>query len=174
MRGGIPVPVTTRKMRKVLICLAIGATLVLEGCSSAGEKSEYDTSALEQLPFVYRMTVQQGNIVTEEMVDRLEPGMTKSQVRYVLGTPLVADIFHDNRWDYTYTIRRGHQPMEVKPLTIYFEDDELVRIEGYIRPDPERAAEREPQDLLVTVPNWSGEQGLLRRALTKMGLEPAD
>lgn len=161
-------------MRKVLIASAIGATLAFTGCSSNGEKSEYQTSPLERLPFVYKMTVQQGNIVTEEMVDRLEPGMSKSQVRYLLGTPLVTDIFHADRWDYTYTVRRGHDDMEVKPLTVYFQDDTLVRVEGYIRPDPERAAEREPQDLLVTVPDWDGERGFLRKALTKIGLEPAE
>jgi outer membrane protein assembly factor BamE len=162
------------KMRKLLICSTLGATLVAAGCSSAGGKSDERGSVLASFPFVYKMTVQQGNIITEEMVDALEPGMTKSQVRYLLGTPLLTDLFHADRWDYVYTIRRGHQEMDVKPFAVFFKDDALVRVEGYIRPDPQRAADRQPQDLLVSVPDWDGDEGFFRKTLTKVGLEPAD
>ena len=161
-------------MQKVLTYLVIGATLALAGCSTTKDPSPYKSSALEKLPFVYKMTVQQGNIVTEEMVDRLEPGMTKSQVRFLLGTPMLTDLFHTNRWDYTYTIRRGHKKMRLTRLTLLFDGDSLVQVQGDLRPDPTRAAEREPTDLLVSVPDWKDNRGFLAKAASKLGISTAE
>lgn len=161
-------------MQKVLTYLVIGATIASLGCSTPAKQPQYKSSALEKLPFVYKMTVQQGNIVTEEMVDRLEPGMTKSQVRFLLGTPMLTDLFHVNRWDYSYTIRRGHDELKLTRLTLLFEEDGLVQVQGDLRPDPNRAAERQPGDLLVSVPDWQDDRGILARAATKLGLEPAN
>lgn len=162
-------------MEKVLIYLVTGATLVMAGCSSTPkEEPEYKSSALEKLPFVYRMTVQQGNIITDEMVDRLEPGMTKNQVRFLLGTPMLTDMFHADRWDYTYTIRRGHQDMESTRLSVLFQDDALVRVEGDLRPDPNRAAQREPGDLLVSVPDWKDDRGFFAKTAAKLGFEETE
>jgi len=56
---------------------------------------------------VHKLDIQQGNVVTQEMVDKLRPGMTRAQVRYVLGTPLVTDSFHQDRWDYFYSYKKG-------------------------------------------------------------------
>jgi len=153
--------------------LVVGATLAVLGCSTAEQQPEYKSSALEKLPFVYRMTVQQGNIVTEEMVDRLEPGMSKSQVRFLLGTPMLTDLFHTDRWDYTYTIRRGHDETQFTRLTLRFQDDELVQVEGDLRPDPNRAARREPGDLLVSVPDWNDDRGFFAKTASKLGIEEA-
>ena len=161
-------------MQKVLTYLAISATLTLVGCSAEKKQPQYKTSTLEKLPFVYKMTVQQGNIVTEEMVDRLEPGMTKSQVRFLLGTPMLTDLFHADRWDYTYTIRRGHEDMELTRLTLFFADDSLVQVQGDLRPDADRAAQRQPADLLVSVPDWEDNRGIFAKAVSKLGLEPSE
>jgi outer membrane protein assembly factor BamE len=155
-----------------LACLA--AVSGLAACSGETKPDEYQRSALEDLPFVYKMTVQQGNIITEEMLDQLRPGMTKTQVRYLLGTPVLTDFFNIDRWDYTYTIRRGHQDMEVKTLTLFFQDDALVRTEGDLRPNPDRAAAREPEEIVVTVPDYKKRKGLFRRGLEVIGLDPAD
>ena len=162
------------KMRKILTSILICVAFASAGCSSKDKpKEEYRSSVLADLPFVYKMTVQQGNIVTEEMVDRLEPGMTTRQVRYLLGTPLLADMFHADRWDYTYTIRRGHQPMEIKRLTLYFSEDALVRVDGNLQPNPARAAERQPDAIIVSVPDWEDKRGIFRRTLDKLdGSEP--
>lgn len=157
-----------------LLVIPLAAAPFLAGCAGEEKPDEYQRSSLERLPFVYKMTVQQGNIVTEEMVDQLQIGMTKRQVRYLLGTPLLTDFFNTDRWDYTYTIRRGHQEMEVKTLTLHFEDDALVRIEGDLRPDPNRAAAREPEEIVVSVPDYKERKGLIRRALEVIGLEEAD
>lgn len=84
------------------------------------------------LPHVlYKIDVQQGNVVTDEMVEKLKPGMTRSQVRFVMGSPLIVDTFRDNRWDYVYIFRKHGDLTEQKRLTIFFEGDELVSIENY-------------------------------------------
>ena len=154
-------------------CLALGLA-ALSGCAREKKPEASQTSVLERLPFVYKMTVQQGNIVTEEMVDSLELGMTKRQVEFVLGTPLLTDFFHADRWDYTYTIRRGHADMEQRDLTLFFQDDQLARIVGDMRPDPSRAAQREPEATLVDVPDYEEREGFLNKGLKVIGLEPKE
>jgi outer membrane protein assembly factor BamE len=80
---------------------------------------------------VYTMEIQQGNYLTQEMVSKLQPGMTRDQVRFVLGTPLLVDIFHDNRWDYVYRRRRADsREVEERRLSVFFDNDRLVRLEG--------------------------------------------
>ncbi len=78
----------------------------------------------------YRINIQQGNYLEEDEVDRIEPGMTRSQVRFLLGTPMVADIFNEQRWDYVYYLRIG-RTREVfrRHFVVFFEGDEVVRIE---------------------------------------------
>ncbi len=78
---------------------------------------------------LYKIDVQQGNVVDDEMLEKLKPDMTKSQVRFVLGTPLVVDPFRNNRWDYVYIQREKDELVEQKRLTVYFEDERLIRIE---------------------------------------------
>jgi outer membrane protein assembly factor BamE len=148
--------------------------MLVMACAGEEQLDEYQTSVLEDLPFVYKMTVQQGNILTEEMVDGLQLGMDRRQVQYLLGTPPLTNFFHADRWDYLYTIRRGHQDMEVKKLTLFFEEDALVRMDGNVRPDPSRAAAREPTEIVVEVPDYQGRKGLVRRSLEVIGLEPKD
>ena len=79
---------------------------------------------------LYKIDVQQGNVVTDEMLDKLKLDMTKSQVRFVLGSPLIVDVFRDNRWDYVYIQRMKGDLVEQKRLTIYFKDDRLIRTEN--------------------------------------------
>ncbi len=84
---------------------------------------------------IYRMDVAQGNIVTQEMADQPRPGMTRSQVRFVLGTPLVADSFHPDRWDYFYSLRKGTEPKpETHHFTVFFKGDTMVSTEGDVVP----------------------------------------
>src|SRR6478672_9418902 len=89
--------------------------LLLAGCS-----------AIPSLP--YKIEVQQGNVITQEMVDKLKPGMTRSQVRFVLGSPMISDPFHNNRWDYVYRLEQRGRLVEQRQLTVFFEDDTLMRI----------------------------------------------
>jgi len=79
----------------------------------------------------YRMEIQQGNYVTQEMVSQLKPGLTRDQVRFVLGTPLVNDIFHDERWDYIFVRRRANSTdVEQRRIAVFFEDGKLKRVDG--------------------------------------------
>jgi outer membrane protein assembly factor BamE len=82
----------------------------------------------------YKMDIQQGNIVTQEMVAKLQPGMSRSQVRFVLGTPLVADMFHADRWDYVYRLEQGGRMVEERKIVAVFSGDKLLRIEGDVVP----------------------------------------
>ena len=110
------------------------AFLLLTGCSL--------------LPHVlFKIDVQQGNVVTEEMLEKLKPGMTKSQVLFVLGSPLIMDAFRDNRWDYVYLFRKHGDLVEQKRVTLFFTDETLTNIENYlanpqtpIKPKPIQAA----------------------------------
>jgi outer membrane protein assembly factor BamE len=79
---------------------------------------------------VYKIDVNQGNYLSQDMVDKLKVGMTKPQVRTVLGTPLVTSAFRDNRWDYVYEFARQGKVREHRQFTAYFVDDKLARWEG--------------------------------------------
>jgi outer membrane protein assembly factor BamE len=78
----------------------------------------------------YRPDIQQGNFVSREMVAQLREGMTPEQVRFVLGTPLLQDIFHANRWDYPFRLVEGDGKVISSRVTVYFKDNRLARIEG--------------------------------------------
>ena len=92
---------------------------------------------------VYRMDIQQGNLLDPEQVDQVEVGMTRSQVRFLLGTPMVVDSFDPDRWDYVYSLRRGYsRTLERRHLVVWFEGDKVARIEEPIPiPRPEKTAE---------------------------------
>lgn len=78
---------------------------------------------------MHRVEIQQGNVITPEMVAQLKPGMTRQQVQFVMGTASVMDPFHPNRWDYVYTLRRGREKGERQHVTVYFDGDALERVE---------------------------------------------
>jgi outer membrane protein assembly factor BamE len=81
-------------------------------------------------PGVYRLDIEQGNIVTQEMADQLKPGMTRRQVRFILGTPLVEDTFNPDRWDYLYVKRNGQNVLSESVLTVEFDGDSLDQLSG--------------------------------------------
>lgn len=82
----------------------------------------------------YRMDIQQGNVVTSKMVMQLRPGMTKSQVRFIMGTPLIQDAFHSNRWDYFYQMRQEGKVIEQRRVILEFENEGLARVRGDVIP----------------------------------------
>lgn len=82
----------------------------------------------------HKIDVQQGNYVTQEMVAKLKPGMSRSQVRFVLGTPLITDVFHESRWDYVYRLEKAGKLVEQRKLTVVFEGDRLLRLDGDVIP----------------------------------------
>ena len=86
---------------------------------------------------VYRMNIQQGNYLENSTLEQLQVGMTRSQVRYLLGTPMVPDAFDSDRWDYLYYLRKGRlKKPDQRHLTVYFEEDKVARIDRHaLKPD---------------------------------------
>lgn len=78
----------------------------------------------------YRPDIQQGNFVSQEMLTQLKEGMTKDQVRFVLGTPLLQDVFHAERWDYPFRLARGNGELTTSRVTVYFKDDKVAKFDG--------------------------------------------
>ncbi len=156
-------------MQKLLISLCCMVALPLVGCSSDEKRPSENapqSSFLENIPIVYRMDVQQGNIITQEMVDNLEPGMSKRQVRFHLGTPMLVDAFHQNRWDYAYENTEGWGETERKRLTLIFENDRLMTLKGDIRPRPESEIPESQPDTVVSVPDYQDpDRGIITKAV---------
>lgn len=92
-----------------------------------------------QFPGVYKIPIAQGNIITQDMIDKLEPGMTPRQVIFVMGSPLVRDPFNQDRWDYVYNYQPGGGVRGQERITLYFENEQLVRYEGDFEPGPDAA-----------------------------------
>ena len=107
-------------MKKILFSATL-ATLLLQGCGN-----------IPILPFLkpYKIDIQQGNYVTQDMISKLQPGMSRSQVRFALGTPLIVDPFRTDRWDYAYTSSKQGVLTEQRTVTVVFRGDVLDRIEG--------------------------------------------
>lgn len=108
-----------------LICI-FSLLLVFAGCT------KYDSDF--KLPGVYRIDVQQGNVIEQDMLSKLKPGMDKTQVRYIMGTPAVEDPFHNDRWDYIYTMTKGGGRRQQRHIVLFFEDEKLAYVEGGVIP----------------------------------------
>lgn len=109
-------------MRTILINLLFLIILPLSGCS------------------VYKVDVQQGNVLEQEQLEKLKVGMKKNQVIFLLGTPLLTDPFHKNRWDYVYAFKPGGKKIASKSLTLFFDGETLVKIDdsNYQMPKKEK------------------------------------
>lgn len=83
-----------------------------------------------EFPWVYRLQIDQGNIITQDMVNQLKPGMTRDQVKFVMGSPLIVDPFHQDRWDYVYTLRDPKGKVTRHSLTVRFTNDTLSGLSG--------------------------------------------
>ncbi|MDP2752104.1 MAG: outer membrane protein assembly factor BamE [Rhodocyclaceae bacterium] len=112
-------------MKNILLVLTV---LLLAACSYLPSNTPDVTSWLTD--YRYRIDVRQGNFVTQEMAAKLKPGQTKDQVRFILGTPLVADMFHTDQWDYVYRFQPGKGEPQQRRLTVYFVEGKLVRLSG--------------------------------------------
>jgi outer membrane protein assembly factor BamE len=98
---------------------------VISGCSS-----------VPRIVNEYKIDVQQGNVLTQDMVSQLKPGLTKDQVRFILGTPVLMDMFHANRWDYVYRLHKGSTgTVEMRNFSAFFDaGDKLIRVSGDVTP----------------------------------------
>ena len=110
------------------------ATVALAGCAAQMQNADKVFGLLTP----YRIDIVQGNVVTKEQIEHLRPGMSRQQVRDVLGTPLIADIFHADRWDYPFTIRRQGAEPQRRTVIVTFDGDVMKNVEA-----PELPSERE-------------------------------
>jgi len=158
-------------MRKLLTLIAIIASFLLASCSG--------DPIVNRLPWVYKIEIQQGNVLKQDSVNQLRTGMTRRQVQFIMGTPLVADPFHADRWDYFYEYKpgtRGENEASEGHLAVFFEKDALVRLDGTILPDPNAPTDQPRKMASVNVPPQEIEDpGILTRFwrwLTFNGAEP--
>ncbi|GMQ89668.1 MAG: hypothetical protein BMS9Abin09_1184 [Gammaproteobacteria bacterium] len=146
-------------MRKLLILITINASIFLSACA--------EDPIINRLPFVYRIDVQQGNVITQDMVNQLRTGMNKRQAQFVLGAPMLNDPFHADRWDYFYEYQpgsAGKNPATRQRVSLIFEDDRLVDISGTMLPDPKPGALPPSRQVTVVVPRQELENvGILTR-----------
>ena len=138
-------------MLKRPIVLTYLSALLLAGCS------------LDWLPGVYRLDIHQGNVVSQEMVDQLRPGMTKRQVAFIMGAPLLSDPFHDQRWDYVYSNQPGNEPRVQKHINLVFDkNEELSGLAGDFRPGNLPSIEM-TKDTTVNIPRIDREKTLWQK-----------
>jgi outer membrane protein assembly factor BamE len=142
---------------KVLSILSLCGVL-LQGCATnrlptaADLPSMGSLPSVGSLPFVHKIDVQQGNVITQDMIAQLQLGMDKKKVNFVMGSPIIMDTFHANRWDYLYTIsERGGRPKR-RRITLFFENDVLVRVDGDVKAAEGRIVVDTRQDMTVDVP----------------------
>ena len=119
-----------KTMRSLLLPLFIACSILIIGCGSS-------------VPVIkpFKLDIQQGNVVTSKMLLQLRPGMTRSQVKFIMGTPLVVDSFHPNRWDYFYQMRQAGKVIEQRRVILDFENELLARVRGDVVPQGTPGAE---------------------------------
>jgi outer membrane protein assembly factor BamE len=125
-------------MKKILIIITCFASLCLGACS------------ITEWSLVHRIDVQQGNVITQDVINQLKPGMSRRQVQFVVGSPMLADVFHQDRWDYLYYLKTGNGKVTREHIYLYFKDDALDRISGTLRPQ-DVAGEEPATDERVTL-----------------------
>lgn len=148
-------------MRTKLLTLL--ASLLLAGCGS-----------LSIAP--HKIEIQQGNLITQETAQKLSPGMSRAQVRSILGSPLIADTFHDNRWDYVYRLEQKGKLVEQRKLTVFFEGDRMVRVESGLLPltAPVVAAPATPAAAAPTAATPAAATPAVPAAATSAQVQPAE
>jgi len=135
-------------LRAPIAAALICATLTLSGCAmfrkdapvaatgaeqaAAGAQTTQATK-LQKFFWIftpYRPDIQQGNFVSQEMLAQVQVGQTREQVKFILGTPLMADVFHADRWDYPFYLARGNGDLTKSQVSVFFKDDKVEKFEG--------------------------------------------
>ena len=153
-------PVKARCSARLGQVLLIGASMAaLAGCGSLDGASRRVASAVTP----YKVDVVQGNFVSREQVEALQPGMSRQQVRDILGTPLVTSLFHGDRWDYVFTMRRQRVEPQNFRLTLFFQGDVLERFEGDDMPSETEFVQRISRERKVKVPRLEATEEQLAK-----------
>lgn len=147
-------------MRKLFFSFIALVSLTLTACSMV----------LDNLPGVYTLDIQQGNMVDQDMIDQLKPNMTKKQVLYIMGSPMLVDVFHQKRWDYLYSKQVSGEAREQKRISLYFNGDILTGIQGDFRPDSQTV--KKAKETTVDVPPRDLEKTLWEKFVWLFSDEP--
>lgn len=123
-----PSQIHTRYAQRACSLAVLACALLLGACNSTPLR----------FPGVYRIDIPQGNIITQEMVDQLRPGLSKRQVTFIMGTPLIKDTFDQDRWDYLYSYQPGGGERVQERLSLFFENDALTHFSGDFSQSPGR------------------------------------
>lgn len=148
-------------MPKTLLSVLLIAPFLLGGCSYVGIPS------VGSLPFVHKIDVQQGNVITQEMVAQLRRGMDKKKVQFIMGTPVIRDTFHAERWDYLYTYQERGGAVEKRRVTLVFADDKLDHVLGDVKPAAGELEVDLHQDTTIDVPK-KRKRGIVTRVAQAM------
>lgn len=160
-------------MRKRLILIMIfisSSTLV--ACSTTETLNDKMLDVADTLPGVYKIDVHQGNVVTQKMIDQLRPGMDKRQVKFILGTPLLVDPFHQERWDYFYDIRKAGKPHKRERITVIFNVGSLASLKGNFKPSNEFKPMTIDTKVIDVPKREKKEVGIMEKILKFIGIEP--
>ena len=141
------------RLRKPARPLLLFAVMAQTACSTI----------LNNVPGVYSITIQQGNIVDQAMIDQLRPRMSKRQVLFIMGSPMLEDFFHENRWDYLYYNKPSGSDLVQKKVTLYFENDQVVAIQGDLKPSGAAAVKTTEQLQTAYLPKRKFEKTLLEK-----------
>ena len=159
-------------MRKLLILLmTFIAVQTLTACSSTKTLNEEMLAAADKLPGVYKIDIRQGNLVTQEMINQLRPGMDKRQVTFILGTPLLVDPFHKDRWDYFYNLKTAGKQTKQERVTVFFNDNKLVNLKGNFKPSNQFQPMMINTEVVDVPKREKEEQGIIEKALHSLGIE---
>jgi outer membrane protein assembly factor BamE len=150
-------------MRKPFFYLSLLTSLLLISCSSV----------LNNLPGVYTIPIQQGNIIEQSMIDQLRPGMTKRQVLYIMGSPMLDDVLHKNRWDYMYSDHPSGEERIQHQISLFFDNDQIVGIQGDFRPSAVPVI-KASEETTVDVPKRDLEKTLWEIISGAAGAEKTD
>jgi len=148
----------------VLQILRIALGLLVFGALTACSTVSNTTDRIASIITPFRPEIVQGNLISKEQVDLLQAGMSRNQVRDILGTPLMASVFHTNRWDYTFTLKRPGVEEQSRRLTVYFKADVVERFDGDTMPsEAEFVSKLESGRKLGKVPLLEASEDSLRK-----------
>jgi outer membrane protein assembly factor BamE len=151
-------------MRSVFFCIVLLSSSLLASCSYI----------LNNLPGVYTIPIQQGNIVDQAMIDQLRPNMTERQVLYILGSPMLVDTFHQKRWDYLYSNQPSGEDRQQKKVSVLFNQDGLVSgVQGDFKPSATSVV-KPSEEKTVDVPKRDIEKTMWQKIKGLFGFDDID
>jgi len=152
------------------LALALAAGALAGGCGTFDNVSQ----RVAGLVTPYKVEVVQGNFVSKEQVEAMKPGMSRQQVRDILGTPLLTSVFHANRWDYVFTLKRQGVNAQERKLAVFFKGDLMEKVEGdAMSSEADFVATLDNKRRNAKVPPLEASEEALKRYATDKPAEPA-